>query len=246
MMITKTLEKIQPVAVWANPNAQEALWLLTRPPFFDNYALALGKMPGFGARPEKQPDEKWLRASWKQIDGEITHGFAASPDNTRFAVGKRDSPVALVLYTVAVAEELKLTEVAAVANPHKGNISKIQFSPDGKTLATGSEDSTVCLWDVEKAGKDWKPRAKSPLGWGTVGSLAFSPDGLTLAVGTWDKGRANLYFFDVASGKAVASYRLGGQLMSVAFSPDGKTLVTGDFATGRIKLWNAGALRNPD
>jgi WD40 repeat protein len=68
------------------------------------------------------------------------------------------------------------------------------FSPDGKTLATASDDDTVKLWDV--ASRQNVTTLKDHEAY--VTSVAFSPDGKTLASGSGDK-RVKLW--NVASRK---------------------------------------------
>ncbi|GAC1421670.1 MAG: hypothetical protein NVSMB62_16830 [Acidobacteriaceae bacterium] len=65
------------------------------------------------------------------------------------------------------------------------------WSPDRKTIASGSHDNTIELWDVLTR------EARTPLlgHKGAVRSLAFSPDSLTLASGSNDN---SVKLWDVA------------------------------------------------
>ena len=66
--------------------------------------------------------------------------------------------------------------------PHTGVVS-VAFSPDGKTLATGSADKTVRLWDVSSRYQIGHPLTGHTHG---VRSVAFSPDEKTLGTGSYD------------------------------------------------------------
>ncbi|MCA2938734.1 MAG: WD40 repeat domain-containing protein, partial [Microcystis sp. M113S1] len=62
-------------------------------------------------------------------------------------------------------------------------VSSVNFSPDGKTLVSGSDDNTIKLWNVE-TGQEIRTLKghDSP-----VSSVNFSPDGKTLVSGSADK-----------------------------------------------------------
>ncbi|NED55663.1 hypothetical protein G3I24_32865, partial [Micromonospora aurantiaca] len=67
------------------------------------------------------------------------------------------------------------------------------FSPDGKTLATGSDDKTVRFWDAATG----KPLGQPLTGHtGAVETIAFSPHGKTLATGGEDE---TVRLWDVAT-----------------------------------------------
>ena len=66
---------------------------------------------------------------------EITY----APDGTRLAVA---SSIGIWIYDAQTGEELSLI------TGHTDRVGSVSFSPDGETLASGSFDSTVRLWDV--------------------------------------------------------------------------------------------------
>jgi predicted NACHT family NTPase/disulfide oxidoreductase YuzD len=112
----------------------------------------------------------------------------------------------------------------------EGLFCSVNFSPDGKTLVSGSGDGTIELWNVE-TGKEIRTLKghDSP-----VSILNFSPDGKTLVSGSGDN---TIKLWNVETGKEIRTLqRHDNDVWSVSFSPDGKTLVSsGD---GTIKLWN--------
>jgi len=114
---------------------------------------------------------------------------------------------------------------------HDNYVWSVSFSPDGKTLATGSRDNTIKLWSLE-TGKEIRTLKGHD---NYVRSVSFSPDGKTLATGSDDK---TIKLWSLETGKEIRTLKgHDNAVFSVSFSPDGKTLATGS-ADNTIKLWS--------
>ncbi len=76
-------------------------------------------------------------------------------------------------------------------NTSRKHFTAAAFSPDGRLLATTSNDTTVTMWDTAT----WQPIRQ--YGWeiGKLRAVAFAPDGLTCAAGS-DTGKVVLFDVD--------------------------------------------------
>ncbi|MDZ4790084.1 MAG: TIR domain-containing protein, partial [Hyphomicrobiales bacterium] len=104
---------------------------------------------------------------------------------------------------------------------HTENVLDVAFSPDGRTLLSGSTDNTLKLWDAG-TGREIRSFAGHTRG---VYAVAVSPDGRTLLSGSVDN---TLKLWDAGTGREIRSFAGHTRgVYAVAFSPDGRTLLSG-------------------
>ena len=138
------------------------------------------------------------------------------------------------LYNIAIGEDKHILK------GHPDFITSMSFSPDGKTLASGSKDRTIYLWDVE-TGKHKYTLTGHPE---SITRVSFSPDGKILISIGEDK---TIYYWDIATGERKKTLADKGlitdqldkpeTLEKVSFSPDNAILATIRF-NNTIRLWD--------
>jgi RNA polymerase sigma factor (sigma-70 family) len=170
--------------------------------------------------------------------GERVSSVTFSPDGTRLASASWDHTVGL--WEVATGKRLR------TFRGHKGFVTCVRFTPDGKSLVSGAEDN-IRLWDVN-TGKERQQFKHA--GW--VWSVALSHDGKTLAAHTNNVPAGCISLWDVGTGGKLRELVFEGNqdgVMALDFSPDGKKLVSGgdrvlrlfDVTTGKqLDLFGAG------
>ena len=107
----------------------------------------------------------------------------------------------------------------------KGDVYSVSFSPDGKTLASGSSSGDLRLWDIE-TGEERQTLDE----WGSVRSVSFSPDGQMLvstSVGDGNR-RGGIHLWHLRTGRRLKTLLRGESkyrnTYSVVFSPDGRII----------------------
>lgn len=104
-----------------------------------------------------------------------------SPDGKRVAVCAAEFDNSAKTEVVVWGVETGQTELRL--DGHERGVQCLAWSPDGTRIATGSEDDTVRLWELERG--DCVAILRDSQYW--FCSLAWSPDGRTLAAGNADR-----------------------------------------------------------
>jgi WD40 repeat protein len=125
--------------------------------------------------------------------------------------------VSIVLFDLAVGPQNGTS-----FKGHSDSVYSLAFSPDGKTLVSGSRDNTIKFWDIASGRAKQQANLNRHTGY-AVTSVAFNPNGRMVALGD---GGGNVILWDVASSRSLGPpFKVfDTDIRHIAFRPDGKTL----------------------
>ncbi len=115
-----------------------------------------------------------------------------------------------------------------------GPVFALAFAPDGRTLASGSKDGIVRLWDAARGTERRRCRGHR----GAVRAVALAGDGRMLASAGDDHTVRLWTAADGTERAKLAGHR--AEVLAVAFSPDGKTVASAG-RDGLLILWDVAA-----
>ena len=114
---------------------------------------------------------------------------------------------------------------------HSGEVNKGALSADGTRALSGSDDTTVRIWDIETGRSIRVFKGHS----GNIYSVAFSADGTRALSGSNDH---TVRLWDVETGRSIRVFKgHSGLVLSVTFNADGTRALSGS-GDHTLRLWD--------
>lgn len=154
--------------------------------------------------------------------GLVVLGLATAGATVLLALSQESSP------------QLALGTSLYIYKSHTKAVNAVAWAPDGKRIASGSDDKTVKVWDAI-SGKTFATSEDEDLS-GTIDSLAWASDNKRIAFGSGDK---MVKVWDSTSRNILATC-IGhtDTVLTVAWSPNNRFVASGSKDT-TMRVWNS-------
>ena len=139
-----------------------------------------------------------------------------SPNGAQLAVSMRWNYSTDYIYLL---DSVSRESQKILRDGHTNKITCIQYNPNGLQLASGSKDTTICLWDVKSGKKQWVLQWHSK----SVSSVVFRSDGKQLASGSEDE---TICLWDVATGTKQRVLQNSCKVRRLSYYLNGKLLTS--------------------
>ncbi len=119
----------------------------------------------------------------------------------------------------------------SVLTGHSGEVNSLAFNLKGTTLASGSDDKTIKIWNFNRRKEIRTLKGHK----GIIYCVAISRNGQTLVSGSQDN---TIKVWNLKTGQEIRTLKGHSDLInSVAISPDGEKIASGSY-DNTIKVWN--------
>ncbi len=168
----------------------------------------------------------------RSLAGHTDEGWGASfaPDDSALVTSSDDTDDQL---TVRIWD-WKSGDLIRGFAPHKATVSSVEFSPDGRVIATCALTSSgnLAIWDAKTGTK-----IADLVGHETpVYNLSFASDGTRLASGD---NKGNVIVWDVATGEAISKTKADrDRIRGLAFMPGSRTVVATASESRHVRIWD--------
>lgn len=135
--------------------------------------------------------------------------------------------------TVVTATSIRITPQSG----HTGEITSIAYSSNGRFLISGSNDTTIKVWDVATGALIRTLSGHID----TVSTVAWIPNSMNIVSGSWD---STIKIWDATTGLCSVSINAStGFIHTISVSPDGKYILSAD-ADYNLSMWDSSNLKN--
>lgn len=166
----------------------------------------------------------------RSMDGHIDRVSSLSWNRHILSSGGRDSII--VNHDVRVAQH----NVATLAG-HTQEVCGLSWSPDGTTLASGSNDNTLCLWNAGTTSTN-TPRYTLTDHQAAVKALAWSPHERNLLATGGGTADRTIKFWNTQTGSCLNSIDTGSQVCNLLWNPYEKEILSSHgYARNQLCLW---------